>query len=472
MRSRQSRSRFDRRSFLALLAIGTTGTLAGCLGDDDDTVETPTPNPTPTPTETPTDVVDPEQLEARASTFVELLIEDEFDDAYELVSDTFEAELPPEDLEAVWSQHIEPLGAFQGFTSVEYQGETPEGAPHVVAFASFDAGGVRFDIVFDDGEVYGFFLQPVGEWTPPAYIDDDAFTEEEVTLSAPGDCELGATLTRPTAEEAPGIVLVHGSGDQDRDQTIGPNRTFKEIAQGLATQGIAVLRYDKRPYACSIERTTATVDDIITDDAVTAIERLEDDDRITDVYVAGHSLGGRLAPRIAARGDVDGVVLLAPSGEPVYEVLVRQNRHVFELDGELSDEEEAALAEVEALAERIRTLDIGDDEVLDIAGGRGRSFFETLRAVEHTEAIVEVDVPTLLIQGGRDYLVTTDDDLPIWEAALDDVSEAEIVVFDDLNHRFQAGTDPATPQEWFEPEHPVDERVVETIAGFVLDSEV
>lgn len=448
------------------LVAGTAVAFSGCLGQDDDSVEV-----TPTPSPTPTEAIDPEQLEGRATTFVELLIDDAFDDAYELVTDTFEAELPPDELEAVWSQHIEPLGEFEGFTSVAYQGQTPEGADHVIAQADFEEGQVRFDVSFVDGEIQGFFLQPVAEWTPPAYVDPDAFSEESLTLEAPGDCTLGATLSLPEGEAAPGVVLVHGSGDQDRNQTVGPNRTFKELAQGLATQGVAVLRYDKRTYACEVDRTAVTVDDVITDDAITAIERLEAHERVTDVYVAGHSLGGRLAPRIADRTDVAGVILLAPSGEPVHEVLVRQNRHVFELDGELTDEEAAALEEVEALAKRIRDLDIGDDEVLEIADGRGRPFFETLREVEHTDTLVDVGLPTLLVQGGRDYLVTVEDDLPIWEEATEALPGAEIEVFDDLNHRFQAGSEPASPEEWFEPEHPVDQRVIDTVAGFILESE-
>jgi hypothetical protein len=72
------------------------------------------------------------------------------------------------------------------------------------------------------------------------------------------------------------------------------------------------------------------------------------------------------------------------------------------------------------------------------------------------------------VQGGRDYLVTTEDDLPIWREAIGDDPQTEIVVVEDLNHRFQAGEGPSRPQEWERPDNPVDERVVDRVADFLL----
>ncbi|WP_247730505.1 alpha/beta hydrolase [Halovivax limisalsi] len=474
----------ERRSLFRTVAAGTIAGLAGCVtGSDGSDGAGDEPNETDGDGGTDGDSnesdgdsavdegVEPSTLERRAREFVERLDAGETDAAYELVTESFASQLPPGEMESFWETQIRPAGDLEGFAAVEFRGHRDDGLAVVVARGQFSEAAIRFEYAFAEGDIAEFVARPGGEWTPPSYADESALSERDLTLEAPDDCSIGATLTRPASDAGgPGIVLVHGSGDQDRDETAGANRTFKELAWGLATQGITSLRYDKRTVACDVDRTAATVDDIIVDDAVAAVERLRGTDGVDDVFVAGHSLGGKFAPLIAERSDAAGVIMLAPSGVPVHEAIVRQQRHVLTLDGNLSEADEDALADVAALAERIRTLDIGDDEVIDIAGGRGRPFWRTLQAYDHTATAAELDVPILLVQGGRDYLVTVEDDLAVWEDAIGDEPNVRIEVFDDLNHRFQPGTGQSSPAEWTAPENPVDERVVEAVADFVRDS--
>lgn len=112
------------------------------------------------------------------------------------------------------------------------------------------------------------------------------------------------------------------------------------------------------------------------------------------------------------------------------------------------------------MAEQIRTLDIEDDESVDVR--RGRSFWETLQECDPTGTAADLGVPTLFVQGGRDYLVTIEDDLPIWEAEIGDEPNVDIEICEELNHRFQPGD---------EPENPVDGDVVDRVAAFVLAGE-
>lgn len=476
-------ARHDRRRILQTVGMGGILALAGCLGsDDDDPGENETSANETDLDDNPGESTDrgiddsgdessPAALERRAREFAELLASREFDTAYELVTDQFAEQLPPEQMTQFWSQQIAIYGNLERFTTVEYRGERDDGLPTVVIRAAFTDRTVEFQYAFTEGAIAEFLARPISEWTRPDYVDPSAFSETELTLDAPGDCELGATLSMPdSGTNLPGVVLVHGSGDQDRDQTVGPNKTFRELAQGLASQGVAVLRYDQRTVACEVDRTDATLDDLVTDDAVTAVERLRAADRVSAVTVAGHSLGGRVAPRVAARADAAGLVMLAPLAEPINEAIVRQTRHVLTLDGELSAQDEQALAETEALAEQLRTLDIGDEETLNLGGGaRGRPFWRTLQEYDHIGTAADLDVPTLLVQGGRDYLVTVSDDLPIWREAISDDSQTEIVVFEDLNHRFQPGEKPARPQEWSQSGNPVDKRVIDRIAAFLSD---
>lgn len=469
-----------RRHLVCGAATGTVLALAGCLGsedtdepdenesDDNDTQQQSSEQANKTDD---TETLGPAELEARAREFVELLDDANYKTAYDLVGERFAEQIPPERIEQVWARQIGIYDDIESFRSVEYRGERDDGLPTVLIRAELTDRAVTFEYVFSEGKIAEFLITPVSEWTRPDYVDPSAFSERDLALDAPGECELGATLSVPTSgENLPGVVLVHGSGDQDRDETAGPNKTFRELAQGLASQGVAVLRYDQRPFACAVDRTEATLDDLVTDDAVTAVNRLRAVDRVSDVVVAGHSLGGRVAPRIARRADAAGVVMLAPLAEPVNEAIVRQTRHVLTLDGELSARDEQALAETEALAEQLRTLDIGADETLNLGGGaRGRPFWRTLQKYDHLATAASLEVPTLLVQGGRDYLVTTDEDLPLWREAIGDDPQTKIAVFGALNHRFQPGSGPSRPQEWSRPENPVAERVVDHIAAFLSE---
>ena len=139
---------------------------------------------------------------------------------------------------------------------------------------------------------------------------------------------LPGTLFLPNGvEKAAAVVLVHGSGPNDRDETLGPNRPFRDLATGLATRGIAVLRYDKRTkvYPESFAGLkNPTVKDEILDDVSAALEFLKsrpeiDADRIT---ITGHSLGGTLAPRIAAANpSVSKIVILAGAARPLPDLM-------------------------------------------------------------------------------------------------------------------------------------------------------
>ncbi len=134
----------------------------------------------------------------------------------------------------------------------------------------------------------------------------------------------------------PAIVLVHGSGPNDRDETIGPCKPFRDLAQGLSSQGIAVLRYEKRtkahPAALALLPGGITVKEETVDDAAAAVGLLAAHEKIDPkrIFVLGHSLGGSLLPRIAAvRGDIAGLVSLAGSTRPLEDLLLEQVRYLL-----------------------------------------------------------------------------------------------------------------------------------------------
>jgi alpha-beta hydrolase superfamily lysophospholipase len=127
----------------------------------------------------------------------------------------------------------------------------------------------------------------------------------------------------------------------------------------------------------------------------------------------------------------------------------------------LSDPDEYSVG----TAERIHTLDIGADSLVDISGGRGRPYFRTLQAYDHTGTALHRDEPTLLLQGEQDHRITVKEDLRRWCDAFDGTPHVTVRVYSKLNHRPRQSKGAMTVQGYFEPERPIDERVIRDVAA-------
>jgi hypothetical protein len=116
----------------------------------------------------------------------------------------------------------------------------------VYVTCEFQRGKLDTKVVFDGNKITGLFFVLSGTYKPPPYADSSKFEEREISIGK-GIWSLPGTLSLPKGVGFfPAVVLVHGSGPHDRDETIGPNKPFRDLANGLASRGIAVLRYEKR----------------------------------------------------------------------------------------------------------------------------------------------------------------------------------------------------------------------------------
>jgi len=372
-------------------------------------------------------------------------------------SATMKAALSPATLEAAWSQTYAAQGPLLSWKILDRQ--NLPGGDEVSVQLTFQSSTAisTLAVASQTCEIASLFFKlphsnaPV---TAPPYADQAKFHSEDVTV---GGYKLPGTLTIPNGKAPfPAVILVHGSGPNDRNETIGANHPFADLADGLSSQGIAVLRYDKRTLMHSAM--VATVEDEVIDDAVAAVQLLRArPDVLGDrIFVIGHSLGAVLAPEIAKKAwPVAGIVLLAPSGRKLPQIIVQQTRFL----GQASP---AQLAELERQADELSAHKMPPS---DTFLGAPASYFYDLDARDEVAIARSLDLPILILHGGRDYQVI-DEDIRIWQNGLKGDAKVRVETFPSLNHLFIAGEGKPGPAEYDTPGH-VDRAVIGTIASFI-----
>ena len=320
--------------------------------------------------------------------------------------------LPPDKLAAVWRQVVKRAGPFAEVRRAEV---VPAGAVWTVLLTCrFGAAELLVKVAFDArDQIAGLFFLPgdsLAPWRAPAYAQPDRFTEREVSVGA--SPALPGTLTLPRGPGPfPVVVLVHGSGPSDADETIGPNKPFKDLAWGLASRGVAAIRYVKRSRHAPAG--VVTVQEEVLDGAAAAVELARHTPELDArrVVVAGHSQGGYLAPRIAAASPgVAGIVLLAGPSRPLEDSIVDQLVYLSQQDpGDAA--KKRLVADARAFRSKVTDPALGPDEQVEIPGGgalEGR-YFLALRGYRPTAVAAALTIPILVLQGGRDYQVTAPD---------------------------------------------------------------
>ncbi len=388
---------------------------------------------------------------------------------------TMSSVLPEAKLAETWKTLITQIGALKEITGTRV--EPVQGFERAVVTCAFEKVTLDAQIVFSsDGRVAGLHFarsQPNEEWKTPSYVDPKVVSEEPVTV-VDGKWELPGTLTLPRqGGPFPGVVLVQGSGPHDEDETIGPNKPFKDLAGGLASHGVAVLRYTKRTKKYGAQSSddinTLTVDDETVNDARAAAALLAKQSSIDPkrVYVLGHSLGAMLAPRIA-NGDpqIAGIIMLAGNTQPIGHLIVEQVRYIARLQGK-PDDAQKEIAAAEQTARDIDNPDLKPGTMVNVLGAKTpASYWLDLRGYHQADVAAKLTIPILVLQGGRDYQVRSAD-YEGWQKALAGHANATLKMYPALNHLFIAGTGPSSPEEYDKPGHVSDEVVADVAAWIV-----
>jgi uncharacterized protein len=421
----------------------------------------------------------------------------QFDKTVARFDETMTAALPAATLAATWDGLLGQVGAFRGVTATRQQ--EAQGYHLVFVTCRFDNATLDVKIAFDARQrIAGLFFVPTQdqpttqnqppaqgqaqaqtqtEWAPPEYARRAAFHEHTVTVGA-SPWELPGTLAVPNGPGPfPAVVLVHGSGPEDQDETIGPNRPFKDLAWGLASRGIAVLRYDKRTLRYGsrlrLDSDTFTVRDETVDDAraAVALAAMQPEIDRRRIFVLGHSLGGTMAPRIA-QGDprVAGLVLMGGGARPLAKVLVEQVRYIASLGPSDATAADAQISRAERAVREIEDPALTPTTMIDVLGTSiPGSYFLDLRSYHPAAVAAELGIPILVLQAARDYQVTLAD-FEEWKAALAHGPRAVFKLYPGLYHLFMpsttAGAGLGSPADYQRPAH-VAAPVIDDIARWI-----
>ncbi len=203
-----------------------------------------------------------------------------FSEATAHFDSTMKAALSADQLSAVWLQIVAADGKLENWKVLSHGILAGTDVSSVVL--AFDHGKVMATVAVrpQTGEISGLYFRPLttqpsasSPATSPPYADATKFRSEAVTVGK-DPWKLSGILTIPVGDSPfPAVVLLAGSGPQDRDETIGPNHVFKDLAEGLSTRGIVVLRYDKRTYAYkTLDPQTTTVKEEVIDDGAAGLD--------------------------------------------------------------------------------------------------------------------------------------------------------------------------------------------------------
>lgn len=314
----------------------------------------------------------------------------------------------------------------------------------------------------------GLVTRAAGQSMPSGIVERDTLV--------PGPVPLPATITLPMGKGPfPGLVLVHnGNADGDRDETIGVIRPFRDIAWGLAAQGIAVLRYEKRSRVepSWFARAGFTVFDETVQDAVAAARLLRNQVELDAkrIFVAGHGLGGIVAPRIAqTEGDLAGIIMLAGATQvPLANQMEQQLNYKVTMAGADSFKVRYQLQPVRPLLERIRALtakDSFDIQPMRGLGGTSPKYWIDMNAPSPATVLKALKLPVLVLQGLRDYEMPARH-LDAWLAAVGPRNNLTVKRYETLSHTFTDGSTVPGPAD-YSKEQRVNAQVITDLAQWI-----
>lgn len=410
-----------------------------------------------------------------AEKLTDALAQEDFSIVIKSFDDKMQSLLPFEKLQEIWQSLILQHGAFERRLATR----TEIKSQYVVVFVTCQFKEFLLDIkiaINDLKQVIGLFFvpnQPAVEYSQPSYTKSELFLEKELLIGT-GEWAVPGTLTIPANKASfDTLILVHGSGAHDRDESIGPNKPFRDLALGLASQGIAVLRYEKRTKSHASKFTTMkdkiTVKEEIIDDAIAAVSMLKNSQEINAkrIFMLGHSLGGMLLPRIGSIEQcLSGFILMAAPSRPLEDVIFEQISYIVSLEKDTLSIGNLRLQDLKSQVTNVKSLQLGKKiNSAELPLGIPTSYWLDLQKSDPLVLASKLRAPMLILHGERDYQVTMED-FKGWKINLSSNPNVKLKVYPKLNHLFIEGNGISNPGEYHKPGH-IAEYVINDIANWI-----
>ncbi len=389
---------------------------------------------------------------------------------YRCFDDRMKSSVPKDQLKSTWEDLELKAGKFVSLDDIQVK--ESDGRTTQTGIIKLKEAALKLVVSeSEEGKISGLFISIMGYSLPP--YAQELKTGKRFIMFKSDSLELNGELIIPvTCNSCPIVIMVHGSGPNDKDETIGPNKVFKDLALGLASKGIASFRYDKRfnVYPELMGGQFDLYDETI-DDAIAAYHAIQADTSLHfgKVIMLGHSLGAYAMPLIADSLDVlDGAVLLSSNARRLEDLIEYQMDYLTNFDGTISSEEAKIIEENKLKAQRIRegnySENTSSDDLLAYWPG---TFWKGIEDYNPVTTVKEnTETPFLILQGEKDYQITMVD-FNIWKDSVGNQANVRMLSFPNLTHLFTpTEAEKPSPNDYFLPNN-VNETVIYEIADWI-----
>lgn len=318
------------------------------------------------------------------------------------------------------------------------------------------------------------------------------YVEEDVTIrNESGGITLAGTLTRPDADGPhPAVVLLSGSGPQNRDSEVFNHKLFLVLADHLTRRGIAVLRYDERGVGDSEGTFPGATSADFADDAAAAVRFLKDHPEVDSdaVGLLGMSEGGLVAPLVhTKREPVSFLVLMAGPAVPGHDILVEQQAKIVAAQGvppatvdsvrafqrrmvEVIRTRSDSTAIAEGLRSMLKGQGLNDEQIQSQIEQMTAAWFRSFVRHDPVPVLQQVDVPVLALYGSLDLQVPPEQNAKPMRSALADSPSTDVMVkvLDGLNHLFQPA-ETGLPSQYAQIDTTMAPRALKTVSTWIRE---
>ncbi len=374
-------------------------------------------------------------------------------------------------LRQVWDRLLPITGKF--VKVIDVTTDTLDQNDVVIQHLQFEKRKIDFKLIFgENGKIKGLTFLP-GEkrdkYKVPDYDQPDKYTERKLPVQN-GPFKLPGILSNPNkGGRHPLVIMIHGAGPNDKDETVGPMKIFKDISMGLSANGISVYRYDKRTRVYSVQMALnrkMTINDETVEDAVAAVNMLKSDSTVdsTAIYLCGHSMGAMLLPRIASQAKgIKGLIYLTPNARPLEDLFYEQTEYVLSFDSSGNDTKHI-LDSIKAEVNKIKMLQPGSKDSVNLLRFPP-SYWLDLKNYDPVKSAQSLKVPMMFLFAGRDYQITKKES-DLWQEGMKN-TDAVFKFYPKLNHFFVTGEGKSTIAEYNKSGN-VEKQVIDDISDWIL----